>query len=101
MSAEPVTAPIYYYVDHTSRFEHNSGIQRCVRALARALLELGQPLVPVVWDRQRQCLAPASAQALAHLARWSGPAAQAWSPICICRSPHAARAEDGRARSNA
>ena len=80
MSAEPVTAPIYYYVDHTSRFEHNSGIQRCVRALARALLELGQPLVPVVWDRQRQCLAPASAQALAHLARWSGPAAQAWSP---------------------
>lgn len=75
-----MTEPIYYYVDHTSRFAHNSGIQRCVRALARALLELGQPLIPVVWDRSTQQLAPAGAPALEHLARWSGPAATAWSP---------------------
>lgn len=71
--------PIYYYVDHTSRFAHNSGIQRCVRALGRALLELGQPLIPVVWDREHQQLAPAGAEALTHLARWSGPPAEAWS----------------------
>ena len=72
--------PIYYYVDHTSRFAHNSGVQRCVRALARALLEQGQALIPVVWDRDKQQLAPASSPALEHLARWSGPAATAWSP---------------------
>jgi len=74
-----VTPPIYYYVDHTWRFEHNSGIQRCVRALARALLNQGQPLIPVVWDRERQALAPASQEALSHLARWSGPPSEAWS----------------------
>ena len=75
-----MTEPIYYYVDHTSRFDNNSGIQRCVRALARALLELGQPLIPVVWDRSTQQLAPAGAPALEHLARWSGPTATTWSP---------------------
>ncbi len=74
-----MTLPIYYYVDHTWRFEHNSGIQRCVRALARALLELGQPLIPVVWDRERQALAPATPEALIHLARWSGPPSEAWN----------------------
>lgn len=50
-----------------------------MRALARALLELGQPLIPVVWNRQQRCLAPASPKALQHLARWSGPTPQAWS----------------------
>ncbi len=74
-----MTPPIYYYVDHTWRFEHNSGIQRCVRALARALLSQGQPLIPVVWDRERQALAPAPPEALSHLARWSGPPSEAWS----------------------
>lgn len=79
MTAPSHSQPIYYYVDHTSRFQHNSGIQRCVRALGRALLELGQPLVPVVWERERQQLVPASPEALAHLARWSGPAPDSWA----------------------
>ena len=71
--------PIYYYVDHTCRFAYNSGIQRCVRSLARALLKLGQPLIPAVWDRRRNQLAPAGANALAHLARWNGPNVECWS----------------------
>mgnify|MGYP006276484161 CR=1 FL=1 len=50
-----------------------------MRALARALLELGQPLIPVVWNRQGQRLEPARVEALEHLARWSGPDAQAWA----------------------
>jgi glycosyltransferase involved in cell wall biosynthesis len=50
-----------------------------VRALARALIEQGQPLIPVVWDRQRQQVAPASPEARQHLARWSGPAPEAWT----------------------
>jgi glycosyltransferase involved in cell wall biosynthesis len=78
-AAEHAIKPLYYYVDHTSRFSHNSGIQRCVRALARALMELGQPLIPVVWNRQREQLAPATPEALDHLARWSGPAHEAWT----------------------
>lgn len=68
-----------YYVDHTSRFPHNTGIQRCVRAIARALLANGVSLHPVVWDRQRQDLSPATSEGLEHLARWSGPPFSAWS----------------------
>ena len=70
---------IYYYVDHTSKFEHNSGIQRCVRSIAKALIELRQPLIPVVWDRSCQQLAPATQSDRSHLACWNGPPSQAWS----------------------
>ena len=73
-------APIFYYVNHTSRFQHNSGIQRCVRLLAAALMDAGQPLIPVIWDGQQECFASPSSQALAHLARWNGPAVGAWHP---------------------
>ena len=72
--------PIFYYVDHTSRFEHNSGIQRCVRLLAGALIDFGQPLIPVVWDRSRSCFAQPTQKALSHLARWNGPAIDVWHP---------------------
>ena len=72
-------APILYYIDHTCRFQHNTGIQRCVRALAVALLEAGQSLIPVIWNRQTCRLAIAGPQALEHLARWNGPAVERWS----------------------
>ncbi len=68
-----------YYVDHTVRFARNTGIQRCVRSLARSLLELGVSLQPVVWDRNQQCLLPASAEARDHLALWGGPSASLWA----------------------
>jgi len=71
---------VYYYVDHTSQFERNTGIQRCVRAIARALIGEGAALMPVVWDRQQDDLVPASTEALHHLAAWSGPSADAWAP---------------------
>ena len=67
-----------YYVDHTSRFPHNTGIQRCVRLIAAALLKAGVPLRPVVWDRQRNDLALADREGLDHLARFNGPPADAW-----------------------
>jgi glycosyltransferase involved in cell wall biosynthesis len=70
--------PIFYYVDHTSRFQHNSGIQRCVRLLASALIEEGQPLIPVVWNRQLERFVQPSTQRLTHLAHWNGPQVQAW-----------------------
>ena len=71
--------PILFYVDHTSRFAHNTGIQRCVRAMAKALLDAGQPLIPVIWNRTRSRLAMASPEALEHLAKWNGPASDQWS----------------------
>ena len=45
-----------YYVDHPSRFDRNTGIQRCVRSIAKALLALQVPLRPVVWNRSEQDL---------------------------------------------
>lgn len=75
---ERMPAPIFYYVDHTSRFRHNSGIQRCVRRLAVALMESGQPLIPLVWDRGQHRFVPPGQDALAHLARWNGPHPEAW-----------------------
>ena len=70
--------PILFYVDHTARFDRNTGIQRCVRSLSRALLELRVPLQPVIWDREQKVLAPASGKDRQHLARWKGPDPLMW-----------------------
>uniref|UniRef100_UPI004048AF65 glycosyltransferase n=1 Tax=Cyanobium sp. TaxID=2164130 RepID=UPI004048AF65 len=69
---------MYYYVDHTSRFQRNTGIQRCVRVIAAALLAAGVPLRPVVWNRERGDFEAPTAQALEHLGRWSGPDPLGW-----------------------
>lgn len=71
--------PLYYYVDHTSQFEHNSGIQRCVRSIAKALIHSSVPLIPVVWDREGQKLEAADINALQTLAKCNGPASSSWS----------------------
>ncbi len=62
-----------YYVDHTVRFERNTGIQRSARCLGKAFLEQKQRLVPVVWNRKTNKLNAASAASRLHLARWGGP----------------------------
>ncbi len=67
------------YVDHTSRFERNTGIQRCVRSLARAWQELGVRLQPVIWNRNLNSLEPASLAQRRHLARWNGPHLEQWA----------------------
>lgn len=76
---------MYYYVDHTSRFGRQTGIQRCVRSIAAALIAEAIPLRPVVWDRALVDFAEASPAALNHLARWNGPASCQWSSF---RSNH-------------
>lgn len=70
---------MYYYVDHTSRFARNTGIQRCVRAIAAALTSAGVPLRPVVWNREQLDFSAPGPEALQHLARWSGPSVGAWA----------------------
>ena len=72
---------MFYYVDHTSRFNRNTGIQRCVRVIARALMELGVPLRPVVWSADQRNFVQASSDALQHLARWNGPAPHDWQSV--------------------
>ena len=66
------------YCHHTARFAHNTGIQRCVRAIARALIEAGASLTPLVWDPAAGALVLAGAEAREHLARWSGPEPGSW-----------------------
>lgn len=66
------------YCHHTSRFSRNTGIQRCLRATAKALVDQGHELVPLVWNRASNGLALASPEARAHLAGWGGPPAAAW-----------------------
>lgn len=70
---------MYYYIDHTSQFQYNTGIQRCVRAIAAALIDAAIPLRPLVWDRACQDFHLAGDAALAHLARWFGPAQASWT----------------------
>lgn len=76
--------PVLFYVDHTARFERNTGIQRCVRSLSRALIEIGVHLQPVIWNRLEHGLEPASTTQREHLARWYGPAPGDWldAPQC-------------------
>ena len=69
---------MFFYVDHTTRFAHNTGIQRCVRLTARALLELGMPLRPVCWQQDEGFVLATPAQ-LRHLERWNGPPVNAWT----------------------
>ena len=70
--------PIYCWIDHTARCEVNSGIQRVVRGLARALLDAGADLIPVVWNAVTLRLESADEKGLANLARWNGPGVDAW-----------------------
>jgi FkbM family methyltransferase len=77
--------PVYYLVDHTCTYPANSGIQRVVRGLARALLELGVELIPVKWDTSLRHIAEVSSAELQHLSKWNGPSISQWSKW---RDPH-------------
>jgi glycosyltransferase involved in cell wall biosynthesis len=66
------------YCHHTSCFQRNTGIQRCLRATARALAEQGEAIVPLVWAQAKNGLGLANKASCEHLARWSGPGPQAW-----------------------
>ena len=70
---------VYYWVDHTCSYPSNSGIQRVVRGLARALMAIGVKLIPVKWDQAGNRLYPASEKELQHLARWNGPNPSSWA----------------------
>lgn len=67
---------IYFWVDDTVRNPHNSGIQRVVRKLAKALLCQGYRLIPVKWNGAQ--LIPVLNDELVHLEKWNGPSPTQW-----------------------
>jgi FkbM family methyltransferase len=70
---------VFYWVDNTCLNPDNSGIQRVVRQLARALLLLGIKLVPFKWDRIGNVPYPPSPDELEHLFEWNGPSPDSWA----------------------
>ena len=70
---------MFYYIHHTASFQHNTGIQRCVRSIANALIGAGIPLRPVMWNRKDAEFGPAPNTVLPHLARWNGPSLTDWT----------------------
>jgi len=69
---------IYYWVDHTCSYPSNSGIQRVVRCLARALIENGYRLIPIKWDSQNHKFYSPKKSELNHLSEWNGPSVKSW-----------------------
>ncbi|MCA0405030.1 MAG: FkbM family methyltransferase [Proteobacteria bacterium] len=72
---------VYYFIDQTAAFGSNTGIQRVVRCLGRAMQDVGNEVVPVKWDMRAHDFAAPSAKDLDHLANWNGPATEAWQPF--------------------
>ena len=77
-SARERLGVIYYCVHAAVAAPVNSGAQRVARGLARAMLECGYRLTPIIWDRGAKCMIPASVEHLEHFAKWNGPAANSW-----------------------
>lgn len=69
--SEPTAVMVF--VDHTVSCSVNTGVQRVVRQLARALIELGERPIPVKWDSAGCQLTRVSAKELEDLALWNGP----------------------------
>jgi glycosyltransferase involved in cell wall biosynthesis len=71
-----MSEPLLYLCDRTSYYNFNSGIQRVVRALARALLEIGVPLVPVALNGDNFELL--NQNDLENLSNFYGPEVSSW-----------------------
>ncbi len=80
-AAEPMrnVKRVLYWVEHTSIFPYNTGIQRVTRLLAKSLMAEGVEIVPVKWNAQKAVFSPPTHADLEYLARWSGPDPGAWT----------------------
>jgi Glycosyltransferase len=74
---------IYYWVDQTCQLPINTGVQRVVRAMAKALKEAGARLIPVKWNQSEACFNPPSPDELSYLSRWNGLRAKDWDPWIV------------------
>jgi len=64
---------IYYLVDHTCTFPHNTGIQRVTRMLGKSLEDLNIPVQMVKWDHQNGGLVHLEPEEKKQLSLWNGP----------------------------
>jgi glycosyltransferase involved in cell wall biosynthesis len=69
---------IYYWIDQTCQCPINTGVQRVVRMMAKALQDVGARLIPVKWNPTAACLYFPSDEELRYLSRWNGPSADDW-----------------------
>ena len=69
---------IYFLAQATAEWERNTGIQRVVRQLARALLDLGLDVIPVKLSGDGRSLDPMTDAELNRLAAFNGPARNQW-----------------------
>lgn len=67
---------IFYWTGLTATQPFNTGIQRVVRSLGRALCDLGVELIPVKWDAAAGRMATLAPDEAAILAQWGGPPAR-------------------------
>ena len=67
------------YCHHTRSFTRNTGIQRCLRSIARALAAQGETIVPLVWNQEDNNLDIADQSICKDLAKWNGPSVLSWS----------------------
>ena len=69
---------IYYLAQATAEWERNTGIQRVVRQLGRALLDLGLDVIPVKLAPNGTSLEPMTEVEIDRLAAFNGPARARW-----------------------
>lgn len=79
---------LYYFVDHSSRYLENSGVQCVVRGLARALLKIGCDLEFVCWNAEQKALALIDQSMLKNLARFHGPVLDSEKIACYPNRIH-------------
>lgn len=68
---------LFVFADHTVTLDANTGLQRVVRMLGRALLANGHPVQFVRWSDNYQTLVILDEEERQELSRWNGPAAPA------------------------
>lgn len=69
----PQDEPVFFWVDHTSHFPSNTGVQRVTRSLARALQELNQQIYFVSWDPKTKSLRALTENERLALTLFNGP----------------------------
>jgi FkbM family methyltransferase len=69
---------IYFLAQATAEWERNTGIQRVVRQLGRALLDLGLDVIPVKLAADGTSLEPMTADEIDRLSAFNGPALNQW-----------------------
>jgi glycosyltransferase involved in cell wall biosynthesis len=67
-----------YFVDYIRFYDGNSGIQKVIRSLGKALLELGVCITPIGYDQSEETFIKLSESELINLSNFDGPEVNKW-----------------------